>query len=191
MASVGTGIGGGIIIDGKLYDGATGYAGEIGHIVVFADGHRCNCGIRGCWEEYAAIRGILRTAERYMADDAEKTSMIFTLLDQNGELTPRIIFEAAAHGDTLALRIVDEVGRHTAIGIGSLINVFDPEMVIIGGGIAEAGDIYLNAITAHISEWALEDSLQGVELVLAKLGSRAGIFGAAALVFGNINRYMK
>jgi glucokinase len=106
-------------------------------------------------------------------------------------LSPRVIFDAARGGDSLALRIVDEIGRNTAVGIGSLINIFDPEMVIIGGGIAEAGSIYLNAIKAHIREWTLEDSLEGVQIVLAKLGSRAGIFGAASLVFRNINRYMK
>jgi glucokinase len=191
MASVGTGIGGGIIIDGKLYEGATGYAGEIGHIVAFAGGHTCNCGVKGCWEEYAALRGILRTAQEHLDRDVKHESFIFKALDQEGELTPRMVFDAARGGDPLALGIVDEIGRNTAVGIGSLINIFDPDMLIIGGGIAEAGDIYLNAIKTHIPAWSLPDSLEGVEIVLAKLGSRAGIFGAAALVFGDINRYMK
>jgi len=191
MASVGTGIGGGIIIDGKLYEGGTGYAGEIGHLVAVAGGRTCNCGIRGCWEEYAAIRGILRTTRKFLKQDREKESIIFRMLHEEGQLNPRMVFESARAGDSLALRIVDEIGRNTAIGIGSLINIFDPEMVIIGGGIAEAGAIYLNAIKAHIQEWTLEDSLRGVDIVLAKLGSRAGIFGASALVFRDINRYMK
>ena len=108
-----------------------------------------------------------------------------------GELTPRIVFDAAREGDHLALGIVDEIGRNTAVGLGSLINIFDPDMLIIGGGIAEAGDIYLNAIRTHIPSWSLPDSREGVEIVLAKLGSKAGIFGASALVFGDINRYMK
>jgi len=191
MASVGTGIGGGIIIDGRLYEGATGYAGEIGHIVTFAGGHTCNCGVKGCWEEYAALRGILRTAQEHLDRDAKRESSIFSTLDQEGELTPRIVFDAAREGDHLALGIVDEIGRNTAVGLGSLINIFDPDMLIIGGGIAEAGDIYLNAIMTHIPSWSLPDSREGVEIVLAKLGSKAGIFGASALVFCDINRYMK
>jgi glucokinase len=189
MASVGTGIGGGIIIDGKLYEGATGYAGEIGHLVAYADGHTCNCGARGCWEEYAALRGILRTAKRHLEAEHDRRSLMHDLVKAEGELTPRVIFNAARQGDALALGIVDEVGRDTAIGLGSLINIFDPDMIIIGGGIAEAGNIYLDSIKAHIPEWSLEDSREGVEIVLAELGSRAGIFGASALVFGNINRY--
>jgi glucokinase len=188
MASVGTGIGGGIIIDGKLYEGATGYAGEIGHLVAYAGGRVCNCGARGCWEEYAALRGILRTANRHLKGDRQRKSLLHDAT-ANEALTPRVIFNAARQGDSVALRIVDEVGRDTAIGIGSLINIFDPDMVIIGGGIAEAGAIYLDSIKAHIPEWSLEDSREGVEIVLAELGSKAGIFGASALVFRNINRY--
>jgi glucokinase len=191
MASFGTGIGGGIVIDGGLYDGATGYAGEIGHLVAYAGGHTCTCGVKGCWEEYASIRGILRTAGDLLEKDRLRESLIFTSLDRGETLTPRIIFDAARKGDSLALSIVDEIGNNTAIGLGSLINVFDPEMVIIGGGISEAGVIYLNTIKAHIPQWTLEDSREGVEIVLAKLGSKAGIFGAAALVFRDINRYMK
>jgi glucokinase len=132
----------------------------------------------------------MRTAEQFLAQDREKKSLIHSMLEKE-TLGPRLVFDAARAEDELALRIVDEIGRITAVGIGSLINIFDPEMVIIGGGIAEAGSIYLNAIKKHIEEWTLEDSLEGVRLVLAKLGSRAGIFGAAALVFRNINRYMK
>jgi glucokinase len=191
MASVGTGIGGGIIIGGKLYEGATGYAGEIGHIVTFAGGHLCNCGVRGCWEEYAALRGIMRTTQEHLERDVKRESSIFSLREKEGDLTPRIVFDAARNGDRVALNIVDEIGSNTAVGLGSLINIFDPDMVIIGGGIAEAGDIYLNAIKTHIPGWSLPDSREGVEIVLAKLGSKAGIFGASALVFGDINRYMK
>jgi glucokinase len=190
VASVGTGIGGGIIIDGRLYEGGTGYAGEIGHLIAVAGGRLCNCGIRGCWEEYAALRGILRTAAGFLENDTAKESIIHSMIE-NEPLSPRIIFDAARRGDSLALRIVDEIGNSTAVGIGSLINIFDPEMVIIGGGVAEAGSFYLNAILTHIQDWTLEDSLEGVQIVLAKLGSRAGIFGAASLVFRNINRYMK
>ncbi len=190
MASFGTGIGGGIVINGKLYDGATGYAGEIGHLVFKAWGHTCTCGMRGCWEEYAATRGILRIARHHMKRDQLKQSILFEESQfVNESLTPRDIFRAARKKDLLALAIVDEIGRNTAVGLGSLINIFDPDMVIVGGGIAEAGTVYLNAIKSHIQDWTLPDSLEGVEIVLAKLGSRAGIFGASTLVFDKINRY--
>jgi glucokinase len=190
MASFGTGIGGGIMINGKLYDGATGYAGEIGHLVIAARGHTCTCGMRGCWEEYAATRGILRIARHHMKRDRIEKSILFGEMQRSQQgLTPRNIFQTAREGDHLALAIVDEIGRNTAVGLGSLINIFDPEMVIVGGGIAEAGAIYLNAIKSHIQDWTLPDSLRGVQIVLAKLGSRAGIFGASTLVFDKINRY--
>jgi len=191
LASFGTGIGGGIVIDGKLFEGKTGYAGEIGHMAIFADGFRCTCGIKGCWEEYAAIRGIVRTSKTLMDKSKDNKSIIYKKVkENNGEITPKIIFDAAKNKDTLGSQIVDIVGKHTAIGVGSLINIFNPEMFIIGGGIAEAGKIYLDAILKHIKDWTLKDSIEAVEIVLAKLGYKAGLIGAAALVFCDINRYI-
>jgi len=190
MASFGTGIGGGIIIEGKLYGGATGYAGELGHIVVNAGGYSCACGTKGCWEEYASIRGILRTAEKYLNKDSLKQSRIFTIMkEQNKDLSPQIIFDAAKENDAAAMQIVDEIGRNTAVGIGSLINIFNPELFIVGGGIASAGDIYLHTIKVHLPHWTLKDSLEGAQVVLAQLGYEAGLIGASTLVFKNINRY--
>ncbi|MFW6138583.1 MAG: ROK family protein, partial [Spirochaetota bacterium] len=190
MASFGTGIGGGIIINGKLYEGATGYAGEIGHFCVDKNGFKCSCGITGCWEEYASVRGIIRTAESVLAYSRDKQTLIQEMVaHKHGKLTPEAIFDAAGKNDPVALQIVDEIGSNTARGIGGLINIFNPDLFIIGGGIAGAGKIYLDAIKRHIAEWTLPDSLQSTQLVLARLGDKAGIIGASLLVFENINCY--
>lgn len=190
LATFGTGIGGGIVIGGELYGGHTGYAGEIGHMVIHADGHLCACGMCGCWEEYASIRGILRTGREFLAKDNLKESIIFTKINNEiDRLTPKVIFDAAKEGDRLALQIANEVGRNAAIGIGSLVNIFNPESVIVGGGIASAGEIFIESIRAHIPEWTLKDSREAAEIVPAELGQQAGIVGASTLVFEDINRY--
>jgi len=194
LASFGTGIGGGIIIDGKLYGGAAGYAGEIGHLVASFGGETCACGVKGCWEAYASLGGIVRTVRKYLTDtkhlkDTLKKSPIFTTIREAEDADiPRLLFDAARENDRSALEIVDEIGQYTAVGVGSLINILNPELFVIGGGIAEAGAIYLGAIKKHLPNWTLKDSLESVEVVLAKLGYTAGLIGASILVFENINR---
>jgi glucokinase len=189
MASFGTGIGGGIVTGGRLYSGAIGYAGEIGHIAVHAGGHTCACGTKGCWEEYASIRGILRIAREILARSptARSSSPL-----EPGRLTPETIFEAARRGDRTALEIVDEIGNETAVGIGGLINVFNPQVFIVGGGIATAGEsaggLYLASIGKHLPRWTLKFSLRSVEIAKARLGYEAGVVGASVLVFEGINR---
>jgi glucokinase len=194
LASFGTGIGGGIIIEGNLYGGAAGYAGEIGHLVTSFDGEKCGCGVNGCWEAYASLGGIVRTVRTFLANlehnkDRLKNCSIFTTIrDIDDADIPRILFEAARNGDPCALELIDKIGKYTAVGIGSLINILNPELFIIGGGIAEAGDIYLDAIKKHLPDWTLKDSLESVEIVRAKLGYTAGLIGASILVFEDINR---
>jgi glucokinase len=207
MASFGTGVGGGIIVGGNLYNGSIGYAGEIGHFTTHAGGQLCACGIRGCWEEYASIRGILRIARRRV-DEARRapgppglpgSSLLEAWPapmreDVSGAGSPAgpdpaLIFEAARDGDGLALEIVDEIGREAAIGIGGLINIFNPELFIIGGGIASAGEIYLDAVRRHVPDWTLKLSMGSVRIVPASLGYDAGVIGAAVLAFDRINVY--
>jgi glucokinase len=189
MASFGTGIGGGIIIGGRVYDGKIGYAGEIGHIVIRAEGRPCACGSRGCWEEYASVRGIENTS-REITEEFRGESGLFTRRDPDSpHPSPQEIFELADRGDALALEIAETVGRDTAVGIGSLLNVFNPEVFVIGGGIARAGKFYLDIILRHLPDWCLPESLREAEVVLAGLGWEAGIVGACALVFENLNRY--
>jgi len=188
MASFGTGIGGGIVLNGKLYSGATGYAGEIGHIAVHSGGIKCSCGISGCWEEYASIRGIVRIANSILKKENYKNSILLKEINEKG-ITPELIFEAARKKDPAALDIVDEIGNQTAIGIGGLINIFNPELFIVGGGISLGGEIYIQSIKKHLPEWTLKDSLMAVRVEPAQLKITAGIIGASVLVFDNINRF--
>ncbi|RKX92733.1 MAG: hypothetical protein DRP84_09560 [Spirochaetes bacterium] len=190
LAAFGTGIGGGIIIDGKLYSGASGYAGEIGHMVIHAGGYKCTCGIKGCWEEYASIRGILRTAKMIMrAHNADSLGGV--KFNEKHGLTPPDIFTGAEKNDPIALEIVDAICRDTAIGVGSLINIFNPDMFIIGGGISKAGKIYLNGIKSKIANYTLPDARKSVDIVATEIGYEAGLVGAAVLVFEGINGYFK
>jgi len=190
MATFGTGIGGGIVLDGKLYQGITGYAGEIGHLSINFEGTTCTCGIRGCWEEYASTRGIIRIANSILQKENYKNSIIFKIIKEKGrDITPELIFEAARKKDPAALKIVDKVGNRTATGIGGLINIFNPQLFVVGGGISLGGDVYLEAIKKHLPEWTLADSLKAVRVELARLGNTAGVTGASVLVFENINGY--
>jgi len=189
LTAFGTGIGGGIIINGKLYSGSTGYAGEIGHMIIHAGGYQCTCGAKGCWEEYASIRGIVRTAKLKMK--ACKVDSLGSIkFDKNKKITPPDIFSAAKIGDSVAVKIVNAICRDTAIGVGNLINIFNPDLFIIGGGISKAGNIYLNGIKSKIADYTLTDSRAAVDIVLTEIGYEAGIVGAAALVFEGINRYL-
>jgi glucokinase len=190
LVSFGTGVGGGIIIDGRFYGGASGYAGEVGHLVTRAFGQTCACGIRGCWETSASIGGILAAARRQLETSRGKKSLIARWLKERpADLTTRIIFEAAERRDPTALSIVDEAGCSAAVGIGSLINIFNPELVIIGGGIVAEGAVFFDAVLRHLPDWTLKDSLDAATVVPSRLGYRAGIIGAATLVFEKINRY--
>lgn len=189
MATFGTGIGGGVVVDGKIYGGRTGYAGEFGHMVIHGGGYTCTCGAKGCWEEYASSRGIVRAAKSNIEGHAGGKGVLFGKIEKNnGEIDPKVIFDSARERDKLAMEIIQVIGMDTAIGVGSLINIFNPEMFVVGGGIASAGVTYLDAIEKNLPDWTLRDSLDGTEVVLSKLGYRAGIFGAAALVFEDINR---
>jgi glucokinase len=132
------------------------------------------------------VRGILRIARKHLASGGCKS---LAKLDRDGGLTPKAIFDAAGDGDATAARIVDEVARNTAVGIGALLNLFNPELFIVGGGIAEAGKAYLDAILRHLPDWTLPEPLLHARVVLARLGNRAGAMGASVLVFRDINRF--
>ncbi len=188
LATFGTGIGGGIVVNGMLYDGATGYAGEIGHMVVRKGGIKCTCGIRGCWEEYVSVRGIIRTAISIIHESGEsyKGSQLISQVDS---ISPEVIFNAAKSEDELAKIIVDRICDDAATGIGSLINIFNPDVFIVGGGISKAGSIFIDGIKSHIAKYTLPDSRESVEIKPAELGYEAGIIGAASLVFEGINGY--
>jgi glucokinase len=179
VVTVGTGIGGGIISGGRLLRGAHGFAGEIGHFIVEPGGPWCGCGNQGCWEQVASGRALDRAARE--AAENRPDSLIATL--GGGDAAQgRHVWEAARRQDRMAIRILDAVGRRLGEGIAGLTNVLDPEAVVIGGGVADIGDLLLDpAREAFRGAVEAPDHRPEVPLVPAQLGNRAGAIGAAAL----------
>jgi len=181
--TLGTGIGGGVVIDGRLYTGASGAGCELGHMGIIAGGRACKCGRRGCWETYASATGLVLTAVECMEKDAG--SALWDLCGGNtAKLSGKIIFDAFRAGDSTALQIVETYARHLAEGIINLINIFEPEMVCVGGGISNAWDCLEGLISKVVETDAFYRFLpreQQTRIVKAQLGNDAGIIGAAML----------
>jgi glucokinase len=180
LVTVGTGIGGGIVADGRLFRGAHGFASEIGHIIVEPGGPLCGCGNRGCWEQVAAGRAVGRMGRQ---EAMEPDSSIRRLAGGDPDkVTGRLVTEAALQGDDVAKRILSEAGRRLGEGIAGLVNVLDPQIVVVGGGVSMAGDLLLDPARTAFDE-AVEglDYRPRVPIVPAELGNDAGAVGAAAL----------
>ena len=179
---VGTGIGGGIILQGELFHGASKTAGEIGHIIVKADGPRCGCGRRGCLEALASRTAMTKQFQKAIKKKGKK-SVISKLT--NGDLKAirsGVLAKAIRANDKLTLKIFKKATKYLGIGIGSIVNFLNPEMIILGGGVVEAlDDTFLDNIRAAAAKYALPNTLDGVQIVRAKLGDNSGILGAAAL----------
>ncbi|MFO7180752.1 MAG: ROK family transcriptional regulator [Pseudomonadota bacterium] len=168
---VGTGTGAGIVIDGRLFHGHNGFSGEIGHCPLVLDGPECTCGLRGCLEAVASGWAIGRAAER-----ARKSNAATLLRDLPGPLDAEAVAEAARQGDAEAQRILAEVGNYLGMGLSTLVNLLDPEMVVLAGGVTAAGDYLLNPTR----ESAAKHTLRGrnVRIVTSTLGDQAGMLGA-------------
>jgi glucokinase len=179
VVTVGTGIGGGIIDDGRLFRGAHGFAAEIGHVIVEPDGPPCGCGNRGCWEQVASGRALGRLGQQVA--DGDPSSLI-AMLAGGERVSGRHVSEAAVKGDGAAVAIFAEVGRRLGEGIAGLVNTLDPEVVVVGGGVAEEGDLLLEpARRAFRGAVEAPDHRPDVQILAAVLGNDAGAIGAAAL----------
>ena len=177
MVTLGTGVGGGVIVGGKIVVGQFGAGGEIGHMKVSeTETETCGCGKRGCLEQYASATGIVRLTKQRLAADDAKTS-----LRSLPEVTAKDVFDAAKAGDAVAQELVEEVGRILGGALGSIAVVIDPEMFVIGGGVSRAGQILLDAVQKHFKERVFK-SCQETKFVLASLGNDAGMIGAASLL---------
>lgn len=176
--AIGTGIGGGVIADGKLVSGKNGAGGEVGHIKVERDGKLCGCGQEGCWEAYASATGLIREAQSRLT--VNKNNLLYERV-KGRELEAKDIFDAAKEGDKFSLALVDYEAEYIAFGIGNLLNVLDPEIIVIGGGVALAGEILFNGVNEKLKKYALPSTLEGLRILPAKLGNDAGIIGAAYL----------
>jgi glucokinase len=186
VVTVGTGIGGGIISGGRLVRGAHGFAAEIGHFIVEPGGPWCGCGNRGCWEQVASGQALDRAARE--AAQSRPDSLIADLAGTHAPVG-RHVWEAARQRDRMATSILDEVGRRLGEGIAGLVNVLDPEAVVIGGGVVDIGDLLLApARRAFVTAVEAPDHRPEVPLVPAQLGNRAGAIGAAALALEAADR---
>ncbi len=178
--TLGTGVGGGIILNKKIYRGKDYVAGEIGHISINMYGPECKCGNRGCLESYVGSENIVKRTISKIKND--KSSIIKKLANnKESKITPKIIYEAYKQGDNTAMEIWKETGEFIGIALTSVINLLNLEAVIIGGGIANAGEFLFDSIYDIISQKAMKIHKKKFELLPAKLGEKAGIIGAAML----------
>ena len=179
--TLGTGVGGGVVIDGQVYHGSQNTAGELGHTVVEPDGRYCGCGNQGCLEAYAGAKNIVeRTQEKI---EAGCSTILATATTNEASLTPRKIAEAAQAGDQLAIEVFAETGRYIGIALTSIAHILNPQIAIIGGGIAEAGEeLLFEPIRAEFSKRAMDIPAR-MKIVKAHLGNDAGIVGSAMLAF--------
>jgi len=178
--TVGTGIGSGLIVNGKLVRGASNAAGEIGHIKLqIHDGPICGCGDTGCLEAFASGPSIVALAEEYIKGGK---STKYREMANGNPITPYIVCEAAKAGDAVAKRIFTIIGEYIGVGMASAVNLLNPERIIVGGGVADAGDILMAPLKESLKKRAMKISGDAVEVVPAQLGNTAGVIGASLLI---------
>ena len=177
LLTLGTGLGSGIILNGRVFAGSHGVAGEIGHFIYHENGVRCTCGKRGCFERYASATALIRIGCEAALRHPESVLRDIT----PNQMTARTVVDAAREGDPAAVEAFDEYTTHLAMGIVSVINFLDPEMILLGGGVSAAGDFLLNPVREKVNQNKFYSTLPHGEIALAALGNDAGIIGAAML----------
>ncbi len=179
--TLGTGVGGGVIIDKKLYTGFNSVAGELGHTVIVVDGEQCTCGRKGCWEAYASATALIREAEKAAANNPD--SLLAAMIKENGgKANGKIPWDAMQSGDAVGKQVIDMYVKYVSEGIINLINTFQPNVVAIGGGISRQGDNLLTPVRKYIEDKCYGGGLvPASKIVMAQLGNEAGIIGAAFL----------
>ena len=178
--ALGTGIGGGIYVNGMLVSGFKGAGGEIGHMKIVKDGRVCGCGQKGCFEAYALATGLIREAVSRLT--VNKQNLLYTMIEGNvAGLEAKDIFDAAKEGDIFSLDLVDYEAEYLAMGIANILNIINPETIVLGGGVALAGDILLDPLRKKLEKYALPVTLEDLKIVQGILGNEAGIKGAVGL----------
>jgi len=179
--TVSTGIGGGLVLDGRLYGGAQGLAGEVGHITIESQGPPCKCGNRGCWEALASGTAMAREARELIKGSPDS---LLAGMARREELTAELVHEAALKGDEVARAIIHRAGSYFGIGLAALVNIFNPELLVIGGGVSLIGDMYLEPAFAEMRRRAYV--LQGgpVRWSRPALEDKAALLGAVAYFGG-------
>lgn len=182
MLTLGTGVGGGIIIDNKLYDGYKHMGAELGHMVIRVNGEKCGCGRRGCFEAYASATGLIKMTKKEM--DKNPESLMHEVVNEFGKVNAKVVFEASRRGDKAANRVMKRYVRYLGEGILNYCNIFRPEAVVLSGGVANEGDYLLDQVRHFLKNhsYGMKGSPK-VELKVASLGYDSGKIGAACLVF--------
>lgn len=180
--TLGTGVGGGIIIDGKIFSGSNFAGAELGHTVIVADGWPCTCGRLGCWEAYASATGLIKRTKQHM-DEAPKDSPLWTIAEGDiNKVNGRTAFDAMRQGDPVGKEIVDEYIKYFSVGLIDMINIFQPDILCVGGGISNEGETLLAPVREYVDkEQYAMNSTKKTTICRAKLGNDAGIIGAALL----------
>lgn len=179
LVTLGTGVGGGVIMNGEIVTGSNGAAGEIGHICVnIEEKDSCNCGKTGCLEQFTSATGMVKEAKRLLEKSNEPSA-----LRQCSHISAKTIFDCAKAGDILANQLVDQLGKYLGLALSHVGAVLDPQAYVIGGGVSNAGEILTDRISFHYKKFSME-ALKNKEFRLAKLGNDAGIYGGARLIVG-------
>lgn len=178
--TIGTGIGGGLILNGALYHGSSDMAGEVGHTTIDMNGRYCKCGNYGCLEAYASGPAIATRAREVLVREGMKSAIRDMVHGRLEEITAQTVYEAAKGGDQLASEIVKDTGRYLGAGVANLLNIFNPDRVVIAGGVTAAGDALFVPLKAEVRRRAFTPAVNAVQIVAGQLPGTAGVVGAVA-----------
>lgn len=180
FVTLGTGVGGGIVIDGKPYSGPNGVASEIGHMITVAGGEECTCGNCGCWERYASATAIIREGRKF-AQAHPDCAIMKAVGGDLDKIEAKTVIDLAKAGDPDAVALFDNYVYHLCVGLVNLINLYDPQIIALGGGVSHAGQFLLDAVNAKLPSMIFYKTMPHAKIALATLGNDAGIIGAAML----------
>lgn len=179
MITIGTGIGGGIIINKKIYSGFNYAGGELGHIVILLDGEQCTCGRKGCWEAYGSASALIKQTEKAAKENPE--SLMSKMIETQGKVSGKTAFEAMREGCPAGAAVVEQYIKYFAAGIVNVINIFQPEILVIGGGVSKEGDYLLSPLKKIVEREVYSRDVEQTQIRIAQLGNDAGIIGASVL----------
>lgn len=185
---VGTGIGGGIVSGGRLLEGYNNTAGELGHVTIVAGGRQCHCRNQGCLEAYAGGWAIAERAQEAVRSNPRAGQHLTELVGSIEQISAATVTQAYSNGDPLAQHIVDVTARHLAAGVVGIVNAFNPYLLVLGGGVMQGLPEYVSMVERMVRRHALESAIDGLRIVMAALGDKAGVIGAAALA---LHRFQK
>ena len=178
--TLGTGVGGGIVLGGKVYSGTNGVGSELGHMITVIDGELCTCGNRGCWERYASATALIRMG-REAAEKHPESRIAASVNGRLDDITAKTVIDAAKAGDEAANEVFERYVYYLCAGLVNIINFIDPEVIVLGGGVSHAGQFLLDAVNRRLPSMVFYKTMPYARVALATLGNDAGIIGAAML----------